>query len=133
VHGCIPGGAGDDSLLFILIGVGAAFALFLLGTAWYCIHKRINKQFTLQNEVTTIANEVVVHKIQVDTADATKNDSKSIDKDTKTAPANQKRLSDHKSSSNNINVPTAAASTGPRYSAFTKPVDTAATEDDFEY
>jgi hypothetical protein len=133
VDGCNSGGSGgDDSLLFIIIGVAAFCLILLLGTVWYCLHKRVDRQFQLQNEVTIIVNDVVVHKIQADMSDA--GDIKTIDNNLKPATANQERLTDHQSSSNNnINVPTAAASTGPRYSAFTKSVDTAAKEDDFEY
>jgi hypothetical protein len=70
--------------------------------------------------------------MQADLANATKHESKSIYDELQPAPANQERVSSLPFS-NNINVPTAAASTGPRYSTFTKSVDTAATEDDFEY
>jgi hypothetical protein len=75
----------------------------------------------------------VVHKMQADMADA--GDSKSINNEITPVPAKQERLSDLQSSNNNnsINVPTAAAATGPRYSAFTKSIDTAAREDDYEY
>jgi hypothetical protein len=133
VDGCnSEGSGGDDSLLFILIGVGAFSFLLLLGIAWFCLHKRVDRQFQLQNEVTTIVNEAVVHKTQAGMADAG-DIKKRTDNDLESAPANQERLSHFQSSSNDINVPTAAASTGPRYSAFTKSVDTAAREDDFEY
>jgi hypothetical protein len=59
--------------------------------------------------------------------------TKMINNNLEPATANQERLSHFQPSSNNINVPTAAASTGPRHSAFTKSKDTPATEDDFEY
>jgi hypothetical protein len=60
-------------------------------------------------------------------------DIKATNNNLEPAPANQERLSHFQPSSNNINVPTAAASTGPRHSAFTKPKDTPVKEDDFEY
>jgi hypothetical protein len=124
VKGCNSGGSGgDDSLLFIIIGVAAFCLLLVLGIVWYCLHKRVNQQFMLQNEVTTTANEVVVHKMQADMADETKIDIKSIDRETKTAPVDQERLSKFL---NDLNVPIAAAT------AFTKPVNAAA-KDDLEY
>jgi hypothetical protein len=91
VDGCNSGGSGgDDSLLFIIIGVAAFCFLLLLGIVWYCLHKRVGQQFMLQNEATTAANEVVVHKVQADMADA--GDSKSIDNEITPAPAKQDRL-----------------------------------------
>jgi hypothetical protein len=135
VDGCNAEGSGDNSLLLTLIGVSVAFALLLLGIAWHCIHKRVGEQYKYQNEVSTTVNEVVVEKLQADMAApaATEHDSKSIGNELRnSAPVYEERLSGLRFS-NNINVPTAAASTGPRYSAFTKSVDTAALEDDFEY
>jgi hypothetical protein len=74
-----------------------------------------------------------VHKMQADMADV--GDSKSINDEITPVPATQERLSDLQSSNNNtsINVPTAAAATGPRHSAFTKSIDTAARDDDYKY
>jgi hypothetical protein len=201
--GCADGSpdSSDDSLVFVIIGVAACCLVLLLGIVWYFVHKRVDRQFTLQNEVTTTVNEIVVHKMQADMADAgdskspvigpassvtseqelkrlhdqitvltkavatltanqqfilqnevttTANevvvhkmqanmadagDSKSINDEITPVPAKQERLSDLQSSNNNnnINVPTAAAATGPRYSAFTKSIDTAASEDDYMY
>jgi hypothetical protein len=109
VDGCNSGGDdGNDSLLFVIIGVAAFCLLLVLGIVWYCLHKRVDRQFHLQNEVTTIVNDVVVHKIQADMANA--GDIKMIDNNLEPATANQERLSHFQSSSNNINVPTAAAS-----------------------
>jgi hypothetical protein len=67
VNGCTEDSSGDDSLLWIIIGVAAFCFLFLLVIVWYCIHKCIDRQFMLQDEVTPITNEVV-HKIQADMA-----------------------------------------------------------------
>jgi hypothetical protein len=130
LNGCISS-SDSDSVLGIIIGVVCVIVVLGAGIAWYCIHKRVDRQFELQDEVTTIVNEGVVHKIQADMADA--RDIKTINNSLEPAPANQERLSHFQPSSNNINVPTAAASTRPRHYAFTKSKDTPAKDDDFEY
>jgi hypothetical protein len=132
VDGCI-GDSGDDSLLWIIIGVAAFCLVLALGIGWYFVHKRVDKQYRIPNEVATVANEIVVDKMMADMADVTKGDSKSIKNEITPAPTEQERLSEVQSWNNNINVPIAAASTGPRCAVFTKPIDTAATEDDYNY
>jgi hypothetical protein len=90
---------GDDSLVFIIIGVAACCLVLLLGIVWYFVHKRVDRQFTLQAEMTTTAKEIVVHKMQKDMADA--GDSKSIDNEITPAapPASSRRVVGTRSSS----------------------------------
>jgi hypothetical protein len=64
VDGCnSEGSGGDDSLLFIIIGVGAFCFLLLLGVVWYCIHKRVDRQYTLQNRVAAEERDVVTVQV----------------------------------------------------------------------
>jgi hypothetical protein len=56
VDGCIAGSSSDsDSVLWIIIGVVGVIVFLGLGIAWYCVHKRVDKQFRVQDVVTADA------------------------------------------------------------------------------
>jgi hypothetical protein len=74
VDGCnSESSGGDDSLVFIIIGVGAFCFLLLLGTVWYCLHKRVNQQFQARgNQVAVDAQEDVTVHVEPRTSTAWK-------------------------------------------------------------
>jgi hypothetical protein len=49
-NGCIEDSSGD-SLLWIIIGVAAFCLLLLLAIVWYCLHKRVGKQYKPETRV----------------------------------------------------------------------------------
>jgi hypothetical protein len=54
VDGCISS-SDSDSVLGIIIGVVCVIVFLGAGIAWYCIHKRVDKQFRVQDVVTADA------------------------------------------------------------------------------
>jgi hypothetical protein len=82
----------DDSLMFILIGVGCFIVLLILAIVWYFVHKRLNTQFQLHDKAETeaVAEDVVVHGLVTDGAGAT-NAADKISDDELAPPSNLER------------------------------------------
>jgi hypothetical protein len=64
MNGCIDADVDSDGnpMVYIIIGAAAACVLLAFGIVWYCLHKRADRQFQLQVELTTIVNEGVAYK-----------------------------------------------------------------------
>jgi hypothetical protein len=60
-NGCIDADVDSDgnSMVFTIIGAAVACVLLAFGIVWYCLHKRVNQQFTAQTRVTADADEAV--------------------------------------------------------------------------
>jgi hypothetical protein len=64
--GCIDADVDSDgnSMVFIIIGAAVACVLLAFGIVWYCLHKRVNRQFQAQTRVTADVDEAVTVHVE---------------------------------------------------------------------